>query len=56
MVRDKDLPHEPRLSYVRKVPTLGGLDLQSLVNAKDETIFFKGPSKKVNLLADLIDF
>jgi hypothetical protein len=54
MVREKDLAHEIR--QVRKAPTLGGLDLQSLVNAKDETIFFKGPSKKVNLLADLIDF
>jgi hypothetical protein len=40
------------------MPTLGGLDLQSLVAATDENMFFreKGAGKHGNILAELIDF
>jgi hypothetical protein len=49
---------KPNAPLVRKIPTLGGLDLQSLVAATDENLFFrdKGTSKGVSALADLIDF
>jgi len=43
---------------VRRIPTLGGLDMQSLVAATDENIFFreKGTGKHANsILAELID-